>query len=521
MRLFELLQHVPGVIAAPDANPEITARVVEDNRQVEPGGLFVARIGRSTDGHHYIPDAIQRGAAAIVGQRPPSEAASAVPYVQVENAGLALAYLAAAQAGFPARGLIMIGVTGTDGKTSTTNLIYSILKAAGVQAGMISTINAVIGDETLDTGLHVTTPSAPEVQGYLARMVKAGLTHCVLETTSHGWAQHRVAACDFDVAVITNIQHEHLNEHGSWENYRDAKALLFWDLTRGARKTSGPAAHLDKTAVINLDDTPSANYLLAIPADHHLTYAVDQASGADLTASHIAYGPAWTRFVANLPDEEFLEIDSALVGEFNVSNMLAAITAAYGLGVPPQAIKVGVEAVRGVSGRMEPIDEGQKFLAVVDFAHTPNALKRAIEAARLMIPKAGRVIVVFGSAGLRDPEKRQMMGRIAAETADLTIITAEDPRTESLEEIMAASAAAASAAGGVEGETFWRVADRGRAIFEAVQKAREGDIVLVCGKGHEQSMCFGTTEYPWDDRAALRAALRGEPLRTLPTAKRE
>lgn len=518
MRLSELLEYVPGILVAPSADPEVTAPVVEDSRQVERGGVFVARIGQYADGHRFVHSAVERGAAAVVGERTPGELDLSVPYVQVKDAGLALAYLAAAQAGFPARKLVMIGVTGTDGKTSTSNVIYSILTAAGLRAGMISTINAVIGDETLDTGLHVTTPTSPEVQGYLARMVQAGLTHCVLETTSHGWAQHRVAACDFDVAVITNIQHEHLDFHGTWENYRDAKSLLFWDLSRGARKTDGPAASVDKTAVVNLDDTPSAGHLLSIPADHHLTYAVDPGSGADVTASDVSYGPSSTRFRIQLPDNEAVDIETPLVGVFNVSNILAAVTACYGLGIPRHTLKQGVEAVRGVSGRMERVDEGQGFLAVVDFAHTPNALRRAVEAARLMIPPEGRVIVVFGSAGLRDPEKRAMMGRIAAQEADLTIITAEDPRTESLDEIMAASAAAASAEGGVEGQTFWQVADRGQAIYEAVQMARPGDIVMVCGKGHEQSMCFGTTEYPWDDREALRAALRGQPLRTLPTA---
>jgi UDP-N-acetylmuramoyl-L-alanyl-D-glutamate--2,6-diaminopimelate ligase len=365
----------------------------------------------------------------------------------------------------------------------------------------------------LDTGLHVTTPTSPEVQGYLDRMVGAGLTHCVLEATSHGLAQHRVAACDFDVAVVTNIQHEHLDFHGTWENYRDAKALLFRNLMEGTRKSNAPA----KLAVINLDDLPSAGYLLAIPADYHFRYALQERPDAHVFAREIRYEPAATHLVASV-DSEALVIDSALVGEFNASNMLAAVTTAYSLGVPLSAIKAGAEAVKCIPGRMERIDEGQDFLAVVDFAHTPNALRRALEAARLMIAPAGRVIVVFGCAGLRDPEKRIMMGHIAAQKADLTVLTAEDPRSEALDEILAATAAACSDEGGIEGETFWRVPDRGEAMFRAVQMARPGDIVLSCGKGHEQSMCFGVTEYPWDDREAMRAALRGDPLRTLPTA---
>ncbi len=514
MRLSDLLAAVPSLIARsqPGRDPAIDAPVAEDSRAVQPGGLFVARAGQSADGHAYIPAAVERGAAAVVGERPLEAVECPVPYVQVADAALALAHLAAAYHGFPSRRLVMIGVTGTDGKTTTANLIHSILRAAGLEAGLISTINAVLGDEVLDTGLHVTTPTAPEVQAYLARMVAAGLTHCVLEATSHGLAQHRVAAVDFDVAVVTNIQHEHLDFHGAWEAYRDAKALLFRCLASSARKPAVP-----KVAVVNLDDTPSASYLLAIPADRHLTYSVAD-PGADVRAGEVVYRPDSTRFTVGLPGGETLPIHSALVGEFNVGNTLAAAAAAHGLGLPPAAIRAGVEAVRAIPGRMERIDEGQAFLAVVDFAHTPNALRRALEAARLMIAPDARVIAVFGSAGLRDPDKRAMMGRIAAEAADLVVITAEDPRTESLEAIMAASAAAAQEAGGMENETFWRIPDRGEAIAFACALARPGDIVLACGKGHEQSMCFGSTEYPWDDREAMRAALRGAPLRTLPTA---
>ncbi len=516
MKLSELLAAVPHIIhAALPYDPEITAPVVEDSRVVQAGGVFVARVGRSTDGHDYIADAVARGAVAVIGERPVETQACAVPYVQVADGELALAYLAAAYYGFPSRRMVVIGVTGTDGKTTTTNLIYSILKAAGLQAGMISTINAVLGDETLDTGLHVTTPTAPEVQGYLARMAQAGLTHCVLEATSHGLAQQRVAAVDFDVAVVTNIQHEHLDFHGTWEAYREAKARLFRTLMNSARKPGTP-----KVAVINRDDAGSADYLLAIPAERHLTYGIGAGSGADVFAENVNYGPDSTRLTVHLPDGTALALTSALIGAYNVSNILAAVTAAHGLGIAPQALCLGVEAVKAVPGRMERIDEGQDFLAVVDFAHTPNALRQALQTARLMIPPHGRVIVVFGSAGLRDPAKRSMMGRIAAELADLTIITAEDPRTEPLEEIMAASAQAAMEAGGVEGQTFWRIPDRGEAIYFATQLARAGDIVLACGKGHEQSMCFGTVEYPWDDREAMRAALRGSPLRTLPTASR-
>jgi UDP-N-acetylmuramoyl-L-alanyl-D-glutamate--2,6-diaminopimelate ligase len=511
-RFSRLLAAVPNLIAAPDADPSITAPVVEDSRAVAPGGVFVAREGLAVDGHAYIRAAVERGAAAVVGERTPDQVDCPAPYAQVQDAGLALAHLAAAYHGFPARRLVMIGVTGTDGKTTTANLIHSILTAAGLRAGLISTINAVIGNDVLDTGLHVTTPTAPQVQGYLAAMVDAGLTHCVLEATSHGLAQHRIAACDFDVAVVTNVQHEHLDFHGDFDAYLDAKATLFRYLLEGAEKPG-----VTKTAVINLDDEASAGKLLGIPAERQLTYAVNDPS-ADVRAGDVIYQPDSTAFDVRLPGGVVIPIRTALVGAFNVSNVLAAVAAAHGLSAPAQAIREGVRAVEAIPGRMERIDEGQDFLAVVDFAHTPNALRRALEAARTMTLPEKRIIAVFGSAGLRDPAKRAMMGRIAAELADRVVITAEDPRTEPLHVIINEIAEAVEAAGGVEGKTYWRVPDRGEAIHFATGLASRGDIVLAFGKGHEQSMCFGTTEYPWDDRTAMRSALRREPLRGLPTA---
>jgi UDP-N-acetylmuramoyl-L-alanyl-D-glutamate--2,6-diaminopimelate ligase len=242
-----------------------------------------------------------------------------------------------------------------------------------------------------------------------------------------------------------------------------------------------------------------------------------------VSARDVTYAPGATRFTlhARLPREGQREIPitTSLTGAYNVSNVLAAATAALGLGVAPEAIQAGVGALQGIPGRMERIsDASWPFLALVDFAHTPNALRRALETARAIADDGGRVIAVWGSAGLRDREKRRLMGTVSAQLADLTIITAEDPRTESLEAIMAESAAACEAEGRREGGDFWRVADRGQAIRFAVELARPGDVVIVCGKGHEQSMCFGATEYPWDDREAMRRALRGETLDTLPTA---
>jgi UDP-N-acetylmuramoyl-L-alanyl-D-glutamate--2,6-diaminopimelate ligase len=400
-----------------------------------------------------------------------------------------------------------VGVTGTDGKTTTCNLIHSILTAAGRRAGLVTTVNAVIGERVMETGLHTTTPDAPDVQGYLDEMVAAGIEIAVLEATSHGLAQHRVTACDFDVAVVTNITHEHLDIHGSLKAYRQAKARLFHHLDSGHRKPGVP-----KVAVLNADDD-SYRYLHRIRADRQLAYSIEDplvgtatgAGAASVTATGLQRSASDTRFAVQSPEVDF-ELRTVLVGDFNISNILAATSVALALGVPVEAIRQGVWDVKGIAGRMERVDEGQDFTALVDFAHTPNSLQRVLETARTLTE--GRVIAVFGSAGLRDVAKRAWMGEIGGRLADVSVLTAEDPRTESLEAILGEMARGAEKAGAVEGQSYYRIPDRAEAIQFAVDLARPGDLVIACGKGHEQSMCYGTVETPWSEHEALRAALR-------------
>jgi UDP-N-acetylmuramoyl-L-alanyl-D-glutamate--2,6-diaminopimelate ligase len=500
-----------------------------DSRQVRPGDLFVAMRGGNADAHEYIPKAIENGAVAVVGDRDLGR--FAVPYIRLDNSRRALTWIAAGFYDWPGRKLTVIGVTGTDGKTTTTNIIYRILLAAGIKAGMVSTVNAVVGDEILDTGFHVTTPDAHDVQRYLAQMVDAGLTHVVLETTSHGWSQYRVDACEFDVGVVTNITHEHMDEHGSYESYRAAKARLFSSLEITSTKPQGNP----RLAVINRDDVKSFDFLNDFIQVKKLNYGLSE--DADIRAGDVSYSPSGIHFTAQSRDFK-VPVSSKLVGAFNISNCLAALTATvYGLNIRPEVAAQGIASLEGIPGRMERIDLGQSFTAIVDFAHTPNALKVALEAAREMLPRRDgqlpvptqepRVIAVFGSAGLRDREKRRMMAEVSAELADLTVLTAEDPRTESLEGILEEMASGARSKGGREGETLWRVPDRGEAIRFALKLAREGDIVLSCGKGHEQSMCFGKREHLWDDRIAMRAALsellgvEGPQMPYLPTQNTE
>ncbi|MBN1659222.1 MAG: UDP-N-acetylmuramoyl-L-alanyl-D-glutamate--2,6-diaminopimelate ligase [Anaerolineae bacterium] len=506
--LPDLLAALPH--ATVHGDPAVVVRaIVSDSRRAEPGSLFVAYRGVMVDGHDYIPQAVACGATAVVAERQVADLP--VPLVVVPDGREALAYLSAAWFGFPARRLIVVGITGTDGKTTTSNLLHTILTAAGRRAGLVTTVNAVIGGRVLDTGLHTTTPDAPDVQRYLAEMVDAGLEIAILESTSHGLAQHRVTACDLDVAVVTNVTHEHLDIHGSLEAYRQAKAILFRHLATGARKAGPHGSGVPKVAVLNADDH-SYTYLNQIPADRHLAYGLAGAQAhaqADVAAADIHSTPGGTRFTVHSPAGTF-PLRTMLVGNYNVSNILAATSAALALDVPIEAIQAGVWAVRGIVGRMERIDEGQDFTAVVDFAHTPNALERALEAARTLT--GGRVIAVFGCAGERDRQKRAWMGEIAGRLADVTVMTAEDPRTESLDTILDEMARGAHQAGAVEGESYHRVPDRAEAIQFAVDLAGPGDLVITLGKGHEQSMCYGTVETPWSEHDALRQALqrRGE-----------
>lgn len=494
-----------------------------DSRAVKSGDLFVAMQGGTLDGHKYIQKAIDNGAVAILGEK--DLTGFNIPYIQIKNTRQALTWIAGSFYNWPGHSLTVIGITGTDGKTTTSNIIYKILITAGIKAGMISTVNAVIGDEVLDTGFHVTTPDAHDVQKYLAQMVDAGLTHVVLETTSHGWAQHRVDACEFDIAVVTNITHEHMDEHGSYENYRAAKARLFESLTWTKEKPQGNP----RLAVINRDDKKSFDFLNKFIQTNKINYGLHK--DADVYAKNVKYKSLGISFdiasnslrVAKLASlgslelngdknrvENKIKITSELVGKHNVYNNLAAYTTTvYGLGIRPEIAARGIATLEGISGRMEVVDMGQNFTTIVDFAHTPNALKVTLKAGRKMTE--GKVICVFGSAGLRDKAKRRMMAKIGTDLADYVIFTAEDPRTESLSQILNEMESGIPKekreAVNIEEKTYWKIPDRGEAIKFALLLAKKDDIVLLCGKGHEQSMCFGKTEYLWDDRIAMKAAL--------------
>ncbi len=493
MRLSKLLDAIYPLGGLRDVE---VGGLTADSRRVKRGDLFVATRGGMSDGHRFLPEAASRGAAALAGEAP--DPGLGLTYLQVRDSRLFLAQLAAAWNGYPARRLTMIGVTGTDGKTTTASLLHHLLGSAGTPTGIVTSVSARIGEREVDTGFHVTTPDPLDLQTLLGQMVDARMSHAIIEATSHGLDQHRVAACDFDLGVLTNITHEHLDYHGTYQAYLEAKAKLFEGLADTARKPAG----MEPLAVLNRDD---ASYAELRQKTSVRVISYGESPLADVRGTHLSAAIDGLSFRIHGPGFQ-LPVRTSLLGAYNLSNCLAAAaTAIEGLGLPPDLVATAIGTFSGVPGRMERVELGQGFLALVDFAHTPNALQRALEAARRL--SAGRLIAVFGSAGLRDRAKRRRMAELSVQLADFTFLTAEDPRTESLDEILGEMAAGAEAGGGREGTTFWRVPDRGEAIRRAIGLASPGDLVLVCGKGHERSMAFGDVEHPWDDRLALRSAL--------------
>jgi UDP-N-acetylmuramoyl-L-alanyl-D-glutamate--2,6-diaminopimelate ligase len=375
----------------------------------------------------------------------------------------------------PAKSLKVIGVTGTDGKTTTATLIHHLLVGAGKKAALITTVSAKIGAEEIPTGFHVTSPNPWKLQSLFKKIVEKGYKLVVLEATSHGLAQHRLFGCHFFMGVITNVTREHLDYHRTYENYLAAKAKLF----KGV-----------KVAVLNRDDKSYKYLKTRIQKDRKtkiVTFGIK--NKADFTPKSFKF-------------------KTKLLGEYNRYNCLAAITVASSLGLSEAKIKQGISSFREIGGRLEAIDEGQDFQVYIDFAHTPNALKQMLKTLKESLGKDKKLIVVFGCAGLRDREKRPLMGEIASKLADRAILTAEDPRTEDVSEIIDQIAVGCQKSGGVEGRTFFKTPDRAEAIRFAIKKAKQGDIVVICGKGHEKSMCFGRTEYPWSDQREARRTLK-------------
>jgi len=454
-----------------------------DSRQVAPGTLFFAVPGVHVDGHAFVPDAVGAGAIAVVAEQ---ESTVAVPQLIVARSRHALADAADAWYDRPSEHLEVIGVTGTDGKTTTCYLAVAALQAGGRKPGMIGTVAVRVGDAERPNEDRYTTPEALELQGLLADMLAAGNDSVVMESTSHGLAQSRVRNCRFRVAIVTNVTSEHLEFHGSLEAYRAAKAMLVEEAP---------------VAILNADD-PTFAYFRDRARDRVVTYGTDVS--ADLRATNIQAGADGSTFTATTPRWSG-EVRLRLPGLFNVHNALAALALAEVEEIDPAAAAKAIATVTGVPGRMERVDAGQPFGVVVDYAHTADSLAKVLHTLRPLT--AGRLIVVFGSAGERDRVKRPAMGRVAAELADLAIVADEDPRLEDPRAINEEIADGARSAGAQDGETLWVIDDRTEAIGHAIGLAKTGDMILLAGKGHEASIFYGTEKRPWNEAAVARQAL--------------
>jgi len=484
--------------------PADAAAVCHDSRQVQPGAVFVAITGFAVDGNSFIPDAIAAGARSIIVQEDAHErwqrfVNEDVTFVAVPDARVALAEAASGFFGHPARSLGMIGVTGTDGKTTTTHLIAHVLNETGLRAGYLSSVEFAAGGMVELNASHMTTLEAPDVQRQLARIREAGGRYAVVEASSIGLDLHRVDLCEFDVGVFTNLAPDHLDYHGSMAEYRDAKALLFRMLGTSAEKGLG------KAAILNADDSVSTDMRAAtiVPV---ITYGLRL--DADLMGKQVRPDGFGTRFKARMFGEE-IEVRTGLLGAYNVSNCLAAVAAAVSEGVEFAAAARALESFPGVPGRMELIEEGQPFRVVVDIASTEQSMRNVLR--MLRAATKGRLIVVFGAAGERDPARRRGIARAVAELADYAVITNEDPRGEDPDLILNEIASALRGAG--FGRRFDRELDRRQAIGMALARAGKNDTVLLAGKGTEQSIVIGNVHWPWDERRIARELL--EDLRSV------
>ncbi len=479
MLLSKLLHGLP--LALPAEDRSVTG-IAYDSRRVERDFLFVAVKGFKTDGHLYIQDAVNRGAAAVVTEQDLPVPGDAVRITASDTRRL-LPLLSARFFGAPSRKMKMVGVTGTNGKTTTTNLIETIFRAHGVKTGLIGTIQNRIGNRAL--AVEHTTPESTDLQSLLAEMTGAGVEAVIMEVSSHALALHRVDQCEFDTAVFTNLTQDHLDFHGSMEDYLAAKLVLFEQLGRDAVKT-GP-----KRAVVNADD-PVAKRIIAACTVPVTTYGIKRR--ADISATDVKISTRGVSFTAVL-EGDAMSLNLKMTARFNVYNALAAIAAGVAAGIPPAVIKGALEGVSGVPGRFELVDRGQSFAVVIDYAHTPDGLENVLSTAREVAK--GKVIAVFGCGGDRDRTKRPLMGEIAARLSSLAVVTSDNPRSENpltiINDIMVGVQRVPEAA-------YLVLPDRREAIEKAIRAAGPGDVVVIAGKGHEDYQIIGDRRLHFDDR---------------------
>ncbi len=492
MKLADLMKYTE-VLACGGGNKNEITDIIYDSREAKPGSLFVAVPGFKVDGHKFITDALKRGASAVLIQDEAYRSED-YPWVLVADTRKAMADLSSAFYGFPSREMNVIGVTGTNGKTTTTNLIRTILADAGEKVGLIGTIHNRIGEEIIP--VHHTTPEAPDLQKLFREMLDRGVRYVVMEVSSHALDLHRVRGTEFDVAVFTNLTQDHLDFHGTMEKYLEAKGKLFSGLGVKAWKERR------KFAIINQDD-PQAGFLMEMSRTPVITYGVK--TPADVVAEEVKVSARGVSFMLRYTDQR-LPVQLNLTGVFNVYNSLAAIAVGLVEGIPIAQIISSLEKISGIPGRFETVDEGQNFTVIVDYSHTPDSLENCLRTAREFAE--GRIITVFGCGGDRDKTKRPIMGEVAARLSDLCIITSDNPRTEDPQAIIDDIVPGILKV--VKAGEFLEIPDRREAIYRAIAEAQEKDIIIIAGKGHEDYQIIGKEVFPFDDRLVAREALRAK-----------
>lgn len=499
-----LLKEILDVIEAKEilgkiGQMEINA-ITYDSRKVQNKNnryIFVCIEGYKESGSRYIAQALERGAVAVVGQEKPAGNIT-VPFILVDDARAALGKIAAKVYGYPSDKLKVVGITGTNGKTTITYLLESILREAGHRPGVLGTIEYRLGSKILPA--PTTTPQASDLQEFLAEMVKLNFDYVVMEVSSHALDLKRTEGCEFDVGVFTNLTRDHLDFHRDFEHYLRAKTKLFSGLGKNIRKKT-------KTkAVVNIDDPAGEKIIKEIaPGVEVVTYGLAKAQ-AQIKAANIKLTPGYTSFTLKItPEKEPMNIKLNLTGKHNVYNALAAIGAALSEGISLEKIKIGLEKVTSVPGRFELIDCGQNFTVVVDYAHTDDALQNVLSAARELKPK--KIITVFGAGGDRDRAKRPLMGQVAAKLSDYCIITSDNPRSEDPEKIAMDIELGFKK---ISRDNYLIILDRYQALSKAVDIAEENDLILVAGKGHETYQVYKDKTIHFDDRQNLRQLLQSK-----------
>ncbi|MCO7126294.1 UDP-N-acetylmuramoyl-L-alanyl-D-glutamate--2,6-diaminopimelate ligase [Sporolactobacillus shoreicorticis] len=482
MKLADCLRALASFKQEGMGNPEINDLII-DSRLVKPGALFFCIKGHHVDGHRFAVQAEKNGAAAIIAQ---NRIDVSIPVIYVSDTHRALAMVADHYYGHPSHSLHMIGVTGTNGKTTITYLVQSIQEAAGMNTGLIGTMGMRYKNELIPVAN--TTPEVHLIHKNLAEMKARGAVSAVMETSSNALYDGRVHGCDFNIGIFTNLTEDHLDLHGTMKDYMYAKSLLFSQLgnSYGGQK---------KAAVLNADDPASDVYrhMTAVPV---ISYGINKA--ADFHAASIQIKPAGTDFILETGGETY-PVSMKLIGKFSVYNVLAALAACSVRGLAITEMIRAVEQIKGVSGRFEPVDAGQNFTVIVDYSHTPDSLENALDTIREFAKK--RVIAIVGCGGDRERGKRPLMAKIAVDKSDLAILTSDNPRTEDPEAILR------EMEHGVKGRSYKKIVDRREAIQFAMRHAESGDIVLIAGKGHEDYQIIGTTKHHFDDREEAQSAI--------------